>query len=335
MEREHVQEAENGEILMPEFEVKRIADGLGYGDGGISHEDRKEVVGEEIAERVEAAIESPTILVDVSTDKSGNMIDDDGCGDGRKRGRIFEGLTERFKSLHRSKVFGGGATMATAGIIGMGRAAGKTLRQAFSAGVSLLNDREIDFGAHTDTHSHHHEDNCGCGAVDKAPAIVANVVKFKDKIRQSVLAFTDDVEDLDEVFASYEGYSNEIADQPYAGSEVMTEIADNGKIIKELEDDHFEMYVIINKVEGKTVDQEVVREASDGQVHTFAVDEWRIKQLADRMYPEPEFDDKTRHKAYLSELVYTLATAATLTKGDLPVYVVENVAATQPEPIAA
>ncbi len=312
--------------LVPELDITKVADGLGFGAGSISNTERRDVTPE-VRREVEQLISSPDVLVRVDKDKSGNMLDDDGCGDGRWVRRIFEGVVQRFKSLNRTKVFGGGATMATASLIGLGKATGNTLRQTFSAGMSLLKEKQIGYGGHTDTQAH--GDNCGCGAIDKAPVIVANAVRFEENIRDSLALLEVDSTGLEDVFDAYSDYTEEIKDQLYKGKDVIDEIKADNRIVKELTDDHKEMYIVLNMVEGFTVDQKKVRAVSGGKVQVFAVDVWRVKQLADRMYDgEPE---DIRHKAFLSELVYTLATAATLTKGDLPVYAVKK----QPDLVAA
>ncbi len=296
--------------------------GLGYGEGGISYEARAEELGQEGTSKIDELIRSDEILVPVSTNIQGEMIDDDGCGDGRGFARVFQGAKEKLKSLHRPKVFGGGVTMTVAAEIGLGNANGKTLRQTFSKGISTLRDKMIDFGAHTDTLAH--GNNCGCGAIDKAPTILANTVKYREQIRGSIEALGVDTTGLDEVEANYADYaSSELGE--YGGSDVMKEIVDNGKIVKELHDDHKEVAVVLNLIEGYTVDQEKVRSATDGKAQVFAVDVWRVKQLADRVYYQES--EAVRHKAFLSKLVYTLATAATLTAGDLPVYIKQPLAA--------
>jgi len=55
-------------------------------------------------------------------------------------------------------------------------------------------------------------------------------------------------------------------------------------------------------------------------VQVFAVDVWRMKQLAEKMNNTPA----DQQRAFLSELVYTLSVTATLTIGDLPVYSVAS-----------
>lgn len=312
---------------MIEIEAINVApEGLGFGEGGISMAARRDELGAEMLRKIDALVASPEILVPVSTDKDGAMLDDDGCGDGRSVARVFEGTEERGKSLHRPKAFGGGAAMAAATHIGLGAAEGKTLREVFSMGIASLRDKMIGFGAHTDTHAH--GENCGCGAIDKAPTIVGNALKFQAQIRGSIEALGIDTTGLDEVEAAYAALADSDLGA-YAGADVMGEIIDNGKIVKELDDDHKEVIVILNLVEGYTVDQEKIRAASNNGAQAFAVDVWRVRQLADLLYDDQPED--VRHKAFLSELVYTLATAGTLTSGDLPVYVVSR----QPDLVAA
>jgi hypothetical protein len=318
----------SGERNLPnmELEVSKAApEGLGFGEGSISMQARKNELGPEVMQNIESTVQSAEILTKVSLDKDGEMIDDDGCGDGRSVGRIFEGSEERHKSLSRPKVFGGGVMMAAASRIGLGEAAGRPLRQTVSDGISLLRDKMIGFGAHTDTHAH--GEKSGCGAIDNAPVIIGSAVKFKDQIRASIEALGIDTTGLDEVEAAFAQYASDELGE-YTGADVMNEIINNGKIVKELDDNHKEVIVILNTVPNYTVDQEKVRDVSGNEAQAFAVDVWRVKQLADRLYEGAS--DEVKHKAFLSELVYTLSTAGVLTKGDLPVYVISK----QPEAVA-
>lgn len=308
-----------------DIRVEKLTDKLGYGGGGISHVERREFVSDETIAKVEEAIQSPDILVPIDTDKDGNPLDDDGCGDGRRWKRIFEGAKERLRSLNRSKVFGGGVAMTAASLIGTGKAAGNTLNNLFHKSIGFLKDKRIGFGAHTDDHAH--GENCGCGAFDRAPEAIANAVLYEDQIRGSIDALGVDTTGLDEVFDNFRSYNEEIQGQPYSGREVAEEIMDNGKIVKELTDDHREMYIALNMVEGYTINQELIRQVSNDEVQIFGVDVWRMKQIAERLHDEPA----EQQKAFLSQLVYTLAVGATLTLGDLPVYIVSQ----EPAKVAA
>jgi hypothetical protein len=313
----------NGERMesVIETEVLEIApEGLGFGEGNISLQSRHHEIGHEGLQTIKEALQSNDVIVPVSKDNFGSLVDDDGCGDGRKVSRIFEGDQERKKSLSRPKVFGGGATMAVATLIGLDKTDGKDLRQVFSDGIAHLHGNTIGFGAHTDTHAK--GENCGCGAIDKAPTIIKNAVRFKDSIRASIGALGVSTEGLDEVEEAYENYAEIMNTDTYSGADVMSEIIGSGKVVKELEDEHKEVVIVLNMVEDHTLNQSVVRDISGHKAQAFAVDVWRVKQLADRLYASES--DGQRHKAFLSQLVYTLSTAGTLTKGDLPVIAIQN-----------
>ncbi len=305
---------------MPKLEIQRINTGLGFGEGSITYSERIDQVGEQKIKAVESAINSGELLVPIDTDSDSQVIDDDGCGDGRVVRRIFHGEVEKKHSLRRPKVFGGGPAMAAASIIGLGDAENQGLQELFSNGISSLKASKIDFGGHTDSHSH--GPNCGCGALDKAPEVITNVAKYADSIKNSIIGLGEDTTDLDEVLDNYRNYAAKIAEHnaDYSGAAVMSEIIESGKIVKELDGTHNEMFIVVNFVDGQTIDQEKVRELSDGDIQVFAVDAWRLYDIADRLYDgEPQ---ATKHQALLGELAYTLGVSATLTKGDLPVYAV-------------
>lgn len=109
-------------------------------------------------------------------------------------------------------------------------------------------------------------------------------------------------------------------DEGYAGQEVAAAILGCGKVVKQLEGGHKEWFVVLNTAKGFTVNQEAVRAVTGGEVQVFGVDVWRMQDLAERLYPD---NPSAQRQAFLSELVYTLAVSATLTKGDLPVYLIE------------
>lgn len=318
--RNEIMGAEMAEQLQAHTEVTKITDGIGYGDGSISYKEASEVVGLEKIQKAVEVIESDVILVDVSTDSDGNMIQDDGCGDGREAGTILYGHEEIDKpSLHRAKVFDGGATMGMAARIGVSGIVADTLNQEFANTMTDLDDKLIGYGAHTDEHAH--GENCGCGAIDKAPTIITNAIKYKDEIAKTIDALGIPTDGLDAVFNRFESTLTKISGQEYSGKQVSQDIKGHDKITKVLRDDHKEMFIILNMTAGKTVNQEAVRQATDGDVQVFATDVWRLKEIAEKMYPDNQQDQVA---AFLGELVYTLATAATLTDGTLPVYAAEQ-----------
>lgn len=305
------------EPKMAEFEVAKIADGLGFGEGGISHAERAKLIDNpELISLVETALMSDEILIPVDTDTEGAKLDDDGCGDGRGVSRVFEGMVLKARSLNRSKVFGGGAAMAAASLIGLGKANGMQLDEVFGHGIATLKNRMIGFGAHTDTHAH--GPNCGCGAIDKAPEAIYNSVKYENQIRAVISGLEVDCGGLDEVYEEFKLYAETMDGNLYKGKDIATQIMEDGKIVKELDDDHREMYIVLNLAPGYTVNQCKIRELSGQLIQIFGVDVWRMQDIANRAFD----DSEDQRKAFLSELVYTLGVAATLTKGDLPVYLV-------------
>ncbi len=300
--------------------------GLGYGEGAISYENRaKTDVPEQELEKVASLLLSGDVLVSIDTDKlTGEALDDDGCGDGRgitnEQGEIVEvmqGDKILKKSLNRAKVFGGGATMALSTLIATNQAE-KPLQDMFSQAMKVMDDAEIDYGAHSDEHAG--GDKSGCGAIDNAPKILQNAVKYRDSIYSTILSLDDEIDAqmLDEVLDSFASYADTHLGAEYSGKEVLDGIKKEEKVVKKLTSNHHEMYIALNDVAGYTVNQHAIRDATEEKVQVFAVDTWRIKEIANRLY-ESE-DKELGQKAVLGEMIYTLATAATLTAGDLPVY---------------
>lgn len=325
--------------MAQEFEVTCLADGLRFGDGAISTLDRlgneHDPLNQEAVARLDNALESndPRLLVPIS-EVDGRPIEDDGCGDGRKAGRLFKGHAKELKrSLHRAKVFGGGMVMAAAALIGRGKKSQETdLYDIFQAGQDLLDEHQLDYGAHTDNHAS--GDKSGCGAIDNAPKILQKATEFKDQIAATIGVLTDDKhqpEVLTDVQSNFTAMAERIKNKPYSGKRVMDKVREKDKVVKELEGDHRETHIIINTVAGTTVDQDFVRTLTDDAAQAFVVDEWRLRELSQELYSS-EADQET---AYISMLVYTLATAGTLTKGDLPVYVIAGSGERVAGPVAA
>lgn len=178
---------------MADFTIQVIAnDGLGFGEGSIGVTSRKaedagNPIDNELLRRVDEAIESHEILVPVDTDDTGEPVDDDGCGDGRGVKVVMQGTEIKKRSLNRPKVFGGGLTMGVAARIGTGEAQ-DSLHEEFATEISEFADKELNFGGLTDEHAN--DEKCGCGAIDKAPQIVAAAVAYRAEIAAAAAALT-------------------------------------------------------------------------------------------------------------------------------------------------
>ncbi|HWB39558.1 MAG TPA: cadmium-containing carbonic anhydrase [Candidatus Saccharimonadales bacterium] len=295
------------------FKVSRISEGLAFGQGPISGQDEANILQE-----LDFAIENDDqVLVPVSLDDDGHSLTDDGCGDGRPAIKVYK-LNKTFKkNLSRPKVFGGALVMAMAANIGNGLAAARPLQQLFSETIDELESKHINFGAHTDEHAS--GDNCGCGAIDRAPEVILAVLKYQRPIREVIKALGISDEGFDEVLKNYGTYVREVLARatPYSGKQVMAEITAASKVIKQLSGNHLERRIILNEVRGYTVNQRLLREVTNDQAQVFAIEVWRLVDIANQ-----QFEGKALkiHQAVLSQLAYTLGIAAVLTQGDLPVY---------------
>lgn len=316
-----------------DYEAVLVApDGLGFGEGDISAkqrlEDSQDSLTPEVMVTVHETITEEEILVPISRDSSGQLITDDGCGDGRGVNRVMRGVEFLKKSFNRAKVFGGGLTMGVAARIGLGGASGR-LRDIYSSEADEFKHYGIDYGAHID--EDFGEKNSGCGAIDRAPENIENVTKYKEQIAQTIHSISGYVFDeekpeeiaevIEEVFSNYEAYHNDHPNDDHAGAEIIDVAAEEKKVVKELDskEGHREVAIVLNLVPDMTVDQQLVRERTGNVAQVFGVDIPRLSKIANRRYD----NDKDRKAAFVSMLAYTLSTAATLTDGTLPVYMIK------------
>lgn len=309
--------------MLPQFySVKSVFDhGLGYGDASKpAFDDQAKQVGSDFVAAICNLMLTGHILMPVGKLKNGETVNDDGCGDGRATVSVFEGDVKHRVSLSRPKVFGGGAMMSTAMLIGLGYAEGDNLVDAFKGGMASLDEHKINYGAHTDNHCD--DSHSGCGAIDNAPVVLQNIVKFRGNILKTLQALGLGVSDekLNSVLTNFVSYAKSISAQDYNGNLVVTEIKHKGKVVKELDGAHKELFILINDVAGTTADQSLIRDVTNGAAQIFDVDLWRLKELAKKLYGTTLESDE----ALVSELVYTLGVAATLTRGDLPVYIASS-----------
>lgn len=298
---------------MARFVVSKITDGLGFGTGTISYAG----IAEDARQSAERLLGSDEVLIPVDIHK-GIARADDGCGDGRPVGRILTTTQDHSIALNRAKVFGGGSTMALAIMIGNAdtQQIWRPLNEVFREAMNTLTQRGLTFGGHTDDMAH--EQNSGCGAIDQAPLILVAINMYATQIKQAITALNISIDGLDEVITSFAKYTAHTAgNSAYSGRAVLDDMLSRAKVVKELQGLHQEKYIVLNTVPEMTVDQARFRQASNGAVQVFGVDVWRLQQIAGAF---PEYGAK----ALLAELAYIVATAAILTAGDLPVYVIQS-----------
>lgn len=318
--------------------------GLGYGEGAISTKtqlDNTELSGlTPEALRVGAeVIKSGVAFVEVDADAN-----DDGCGDGRPTVvtyilNKFNGIRQKFKkSRRRAKIFGGGLVVASSMLratVGSGIQPDETVLKDRVTMANRLDARGIHYGGHIDNHAH--GDSCGCGAIDKYPQITVNALKYREEIANTLRVIYGDDEfekrrgAIDEVFESYE---DQVASTTYftdaEGNKTLELMEHHGSVIKELKDDHLEDFIVVNDIENTTFDQrlfdeELVNRGVEGTAQAFVVDAWRGRMYADFVadIAEREYGmnrEFAYQKAEADFWIRTLAVAATLTAGDLPVF---------------
>lgn len=317
--------------------------GLGYGEGKISTVERAQT---DMAFSDKLAFIGDKIVNDSETFKSVEA-NDDGCGDGRGVLRIFQryfadGLSKVIsfnRSLRRAKVFGGGAAVGASMWRTINRRPrnGETVQGDIGFIVDEFSERRFAHGAHTDTHAQ--GEKCGCGAIDNYPLVTSNALKFRESITENLKAiyggaYADNHYAIETAFAAYEELAQ---DEGYFsnanGKKTMETLLDDGAVVKELDGEHREGAIILNEIEGTTVDQVHLatllaeKFGKDTEpVQAFVVDTWRGRQIAEEITKiaknvNPDVDeDEVRRVAFADFLIRTLAVAATLTKGDLPVY---------------
>ncbi len=332
---EHEHESEAEIIILAQS-------GLGFGEGTISTKDQLER-GELTAEALEVGLyiimNDPEVFGLVDHDAY-----DDGCGDGRPVSKVFvlinsaTGKTKEYfnKSRRRAKLFGGGLIAASSmwRNVSGGPTNGETVLGDREFISNELKERGIMYGAHTDSHAE--GENCGCGAIDKYPEITRNVLKYRQHIEGVLRAlYGESYEDNESAIVSAFGQYETIADnQIYFsnadGQSSMDFMLEQGAVVKQLDKNHMEDFVVMNDIEGTTFDQRIfdskLKERGIAEeVQVFAVDTWRGRMYADaiadiarRHMPTSDLE-AVRKQAYADFLIRTLAVSATLTKGDQPV----------------
>lgn len=329
MAHEFLQSVSEYELNGSGIRVEKISDGLGFGDGHISRlaiEDQARAAGiTDLPQRAHEAITHPDLLTPISRGADGRLIQDDGCGDGRRVGLVYRGGQLFRTSLYRPKVFGGGRAMATAAEIALGNAPGMTLSEASQSAADLLDRRDMDYGAHTTMSVKKDSQASGCGCWDEYLAALGATGSHENVITGNLahLVGRSALSELAEsnMFERFAAVA-ERDDPDYSGAAAMADILARGKVVKALHGGHLETDLVINEVRGYTADQEFVRNYTGEAGMIFSVDAWRIKDLATGLYDDPAL----QRRAELGMLAFTLGVSSVLTAGDQRVWTVKSVA---------
>ncbi len=322
----HEEEEIMNQIKMEVIELAPA--GLGFGEGSIGVQNRlgdeHDALSTDDLLSVREIIHSGEALVPIDTDENGRLIDDDGCPDGRGVGRIEQAGHSLNRSLNRAKVFGGSATIMAAARIGIGEAKEQNQSDLFETVCDQLDKSGIDYGAHSSDHCG--EGESGCGAIDKFKDHLLSSEKYRKQISRAAFEVArasgfNEGKDERQVGAMIDSSQDNLREyshsfKPDKGSKILQTINSRLKVIKALIHNHNEVRIAINLVPEHTIDQELVRQCTGGRAQVFAVDAWRMLDVIDRNEFIPE--DK-KEQAFISELIYSLSVAATLTRGDLPV----------------
>lgn len=324
--------------------------GFGFGDGKIStkeqlaHPEQSGLTQEAFETGIDIILHDERVFVAV-------QAEDDGCGDGRPVSVVYrmvpnpaeqsdgELREEIFnKSLPRAKVFGGGLIVASSMLrsaVWGEVTADDTVLTDRKKTVTILNELNIKFGAHTDNHAH--GDNCGCGAIDKFPITIEKTLKYREGIYGVVRTYVGDAwndeweADFGHVYASYENQYSESYLKDAEGRKTMDVIEQSGAVVKELADDHLEDYDVLNDIDDTTFDQPafdaIMHERGvEGTAQVFAVDVWRGRKYARAIaaYATKEFGldyGVTYRRCVIDFLARsTKGPSVTLTDGSQPVF---------------
>ncbi|MGB4762590.1 MAG: hypothetical protein WBP12_04525 [Candidatus Saccharimonas sp.] len=322
----------------PEYEMVCIApDGIGYGEGGISANDRQNHPDYPVSK------EQLMRAVDVLAENSQRIVTpieeyDDGCGDGRPADKIQmvdpeTGELFDFKvSKLRAKIFGGGLQVAASmwrSIVG-GPKDGQTVLGDRKFMASELKKRDVRYGGHTDNNAQ--GESCGCGAIDKYPTSVKMSGEYRQEILGTLGLFYEDPSTHGGVQRAFAARQAIASDAGYMSNATGHETADfmieDGAVIKELVNEHLEAVVILNDQPGTTIDQalaaQLLKEAGlPDKIQIFVVDVWRGREYASTVADIASELNYDRDEAYETAMadfyINQLSVATTLTKGDLPV----------------
>jgi hypothetical protein len=263
--------------------VTNTTEPLAVGTGNI-HTD----VTQEQAERLVSQVE--VYLKQVAEDAPGC------CIDGRKCKHNLDGSPAEL----RPSVAGGPliTAYAAAELVGwFGEDDDSTLEERLDVVKNVLETNGVKLGAHVDEKAVANDYKnpetgakaTGCGADDKAPAIIAAIYDNDETVQKLTGAVLPTFDEKAMAFTSKEKVTARFAswDPKMVLDASTSEDRDNVEV---LEKSHEEALVVFNYVEGTTIDRDALVEATGRQV--FCVDMWYINKLARALASGPDPDEQ-------------------------------------------
>ncbi len=182
--------------------------------------------------------------------------------------------------------------------------------------LSKIYNRIKSRGKKIGVHDDNHPGGCGCGACAKAKEIVGYISTDIDKMISVY-------DQLDIPFGSVAESIKNKADSLFRSDEFFDEnrtdalnvATEEGGQCAVLEGEHKELFVFLNFVKGKTVDQEAIRAEYGDNYDLFVVDVWSFENAAEVL--SDTSDEKGRFIAALA--LYNLATASQLSSENMPI----------------
>lgn len=334
---------------------------LGYGnpEAAISYVKQKE--SGELPADVEAAmveaIMSGECLVEITEP-------DDGCIDGRTVARIT--YADASGAIHeteatpddvheRYKLAGGGYMTALAMEFALNPPMGG-IDEALKQVVTKLAEQDIYCGAHSGDHKKPEQHSTDCGANDKFETILENGLVYRDDIAKTAdellsvagveysskaqAEVADSWAHTLQLQSSFEKSTGESRYDTILGALKEAQAIEGDEkplaVLKHLQGDHKEDFIVINLRAGHTFSQAKLRgemrehfpDLPEYQLpQAFIVDVPRIVQLAEAVSNDAGNKDENEADPFGTALQagvsYQLATAATLTDGSLRVFIIK------------
>lgn len=200
--------------------------------------------------------------------------------------------------------------------------------------VENYEESEILFGAHIDSNAA--GEVTGCGAVDKAIAILAKGTEPEAYSQIKLLVSTmlgrenfipsrfhlmlgrslSLLANKDEYFLK----DQQTGEYQYrqATTALINESAPEVSPVEELIGKHNEVGLVVNFVPGTTFDRDKFSQDNDDELQLFCYDHWRTEEIAYKLYPE---DDEKRAQFIMYRAINAVTTAMVLTDGSIKLIV--------------